>query len=81
MPHRPFMLGIAGDSGAGKTTLSSGIARLLGVERTTNICVDDYHKYDRKQRKELGITPSTPSATTWTSWSSTCGSSPRGSPS
>jgi phosphoribulokinase len=60
MPHRPFMLGIAGDSGAGKTTLSSGIARLLGVERTTNICVDDYHKYDRKQRKELGITPLNP---------------------
>jgi phosphoribulokinase len=54
------MLGIAGDSGAGKTTLSSGIARLLGVERTTNICVDDYHKYDRKQRKELGITPLNP---------------------
>ncbi len=60
MPHRPFMLGIAGDSGAGKTTLSSGIARLLGVERTTGICVDDYHKYDRKQRKELGITPLNP---------------------
>lgn len=60
MPHRPFMLGIAGDSGAGKTTISAGIARLLGVERTTNICVDDYHKYDRKQRKELGITPLNP---------------------
>ncbi|MGQ9735347.1 MAG: phosphoribulokinase [Thermaceae bacterium] len=60
MPHRPFMLGIAGDSGAGKTTVSSGIARLLGVEKTTNICVDDYHKYDRKQRAALGITPLNP---------------------
>ncbi|SDF17103.1 phosphoribulokinase [Thermus arciformis] len=60
MPHRPFMLGIAGDSGAGKTTISGGIARLLGTERTTSICVDDYHKYDRKQRKELGITPLNP---------------------
>ncbi|MER3451012.1 MAG: ribulose phosphate epimerase [Thermus sp.] len=60
MPNRPFMLGIAGDSGAGKTTISSGIARLLGVERTTQICVDDYHKYDRKQRAALGITPLNP---------------------
>ncbi|MGQ9510617.1 MAG: phosphoribulokinase [Thermaceae bacterium] len=60
MPHRPFMLGIAGDSGAGKTTVSSGIARLLGVEKATNICVDDYHKYDRKQRAALGITPLNP---------------------
>lgn len=60
MPHRPFMLGIAGDSGVGKTTISSGIARLLGQERTTNICVDDYHKYDRKQRAELQITPLNP---------------------
>ncbi|WP_027881264.1 phosphoribulokinase [Meiothermus rufus] len=60
MPHRPFMLGIAGDSGVGKTTISSGIARLLGQERTTNICVDDYHKFDRKQRAELGITPLNP---------------------
>lgn len=60
MPHRPFMLGIAGDSGAGKTTLTKGIARLLGEERTTSICVDDYHKYDRKQRAELQITPLNP---------------------
>lgn len=60
MPHRPFMLGIAGDSGVGKTTISSGVARLLGQERTTNICVDDYHKYDRKQRAELQITPLNP---------------------
>lgn len=60
MPHRPFMLGLAGDSGAGKTTISTGIARLMGQERTTNICVDDYHKYDRKQRAERNITPLNP---------------------
>ncbi len=60
MPDRPFMLGIAGDSGAGKTTISAGIARLMGEDRTTVICADDYHKYDRKQRAELGITPLNP---------------------
>ena len=56
MPHRPVILGIVGDSAAGKTTLSNGIAKILGADRVTVICVDDYHRYDRQQRKELGIT-------------------------
>src|SRR5215216_194286 len=56
MPHRPVILGIVGDSAAGKTTLSNGIAKILGADRVTVICVDDYHRYDRQQRKELGVT-------------------------
>ncbi|MCZ7569490.1 MAG: phosphoribulokinase [Ardenticatenaceae bacterium] len=52
---RPIMLAVVGDSAAGKTTLTHGIARLLGPERVVTICSDDYHKYNRKQRKELGI--------------------------
>ncbi|MBI4514076.1 MAG: phosphoribulokinase [Gemmatimonadetes bacterium] len=51
------MLGVVGDSGAGKSTLSDGVAGLLGAERVTDVCLDDYHAYDRKQRLELGITP------------------------
>ena len=31
--------------------------RLLGEEHVTHICTDDYHRYDRKQRAERGITP------------------------
>ena len=54
---RPIILGIVGDSAAGKTTLSRGIAQILGVENVTVLCADDYHRYNRKQRKELGITP------------------------
>jgi len=46
-----------GDSAAGKTTLSRGIAQILGVENVAILCTDDYHRYNRKQRKELGITP------------------------
>ena len=57
---RPIILGIVGDSASGKTTLSKGLVRLLGDDVVTHICTDDYHKYDRKQRAERGITPLNP---------------------
>lgn len=56
MSYRPIILGIVGDSAAGKTTLTRGIAQILGPENVTVICTDDYHRYDRHQRAELGIT-------------------------
>jgi phosphoribulokinase len=56
MTYRPIILGIVGDSAAGKTTLTRGIAQFLGPENVTVICTDDYHRYDRTQRAELGIT-------------------------
>jgi phosphoribulokinase len=58
---RPIMLGIAGDSAAGKTTLTKGLVEALGSDRITAICVDDYHRYDRAERKELPFTPLHPS--------------------
>lgn len=54
---RPVMLGIVGDSAAGKTTLTDGIIRLLGEGRMAVMCTDDYHRYDRAQRRALDITP------------------------
>jgi len=54
------MLGIVGDSASGKTTLSKGLVRLLGQDAVTHVCTDDYHKYDRRQRAERGITPLNP---------------------
>ncbi|MBI3361836.1 MAG: phosphoribulokinase [Chloroflexi bacterium] len=54
--QRPIILGIVGDSAAGKTTLTRGLVNLLGRERTTVVCTDDYHKYDRSERSQLGIT-------------------------
>jgi phosphoribulokinase len=54
---RPVMLGIVGDSGSGKTTITRGIVRLLGADQVSAFCTDDYHRYDRKQRAERGITP------------------------
>ncbi|MBD2499193.1 phosphoribulokinase [Anabaena azotica] len=53
---RPIILGIVGDSAAGKTTLTKGIAQILGTDNVTLICTDDYHRYDRQQRAEIGIT-------------------------
>jgi phosphoribulokinase len=55
--QRPVMLAIAGDSAAGKTTLSHGLAQALGEDRATSVCVDDYHRYDRQERKGLSFTP------------------------
>ncbi|MDJ0531476.1 MAG: phosphoribulokinase [Xenococcaceae cyanobacterium MO_207.B15] len=55
MTNRPIILGIVGDSAAGKTTLTKGIAQVFGEENVTVICTDDYHRYDRKQRAEMGI--------------------------
>ncbi len=56
MSDRPIILGIVGDSAAGKTTLTKGIAQVLGPENVTIICTDDYHRYDRKQRAQIGLT-------------------------
>lgn len=54
---RPIILGIVGDSGSGKTTISRGLVRVLGEEMVTHLCTDDYHRFDRRQRAERDITP------------------------
>jgi phosphoribulokinase len=54
---RPVMLGIVGDSGSGKTTITRGLVRVLGEDQVTHFCTDDYHRYDRRQRAERNITP------------------------
>ncbi|MDQ2967267.1 MAG: phosphoribulokinase [Actinomycetota bacterium] len=54
---RPVLLGVVGDSGAGKSTITRGLVGALGRDNAFHISTDDYHKYDRKQRVELNITP------------------------
>lgn len=53
---RPVMLAIAGDSASGKTTLTQGLVDALGPDGSSSVCVDDYHRYDRMERKELPFT-------------------------
>ena len=54
---RPVILGIVGDSGAGKTTLTRGLVRVLGGDHVVRMSADDYHCYDRRERARLGVTP------------------------
>jgi phosphoribulokinase len=54
--QRPIILGIVGDSASGKTTIAQGLVDLLGPERVTQICTDDYHRYDRAERAQHQIT-------------------------
>ncbi len=60
MDRKTIMLGIAGDSAAGKTTLSKGIVEALGEDQVTAICCDHYHRYNREVRKELGVSAISP---------------------
>jgi phosphoribulokinase len=53
--QRPIVLGIVGDSAAGKTTISKGLTHILGQARCTHVCTDDYHKFDRRERAERKI--------------------------
>ena len=65
MPKRvnhPIILGIVGDSASGKTTLSAGVAQILGEAHCTVICTDDYHRYDRAQRAVAGLSALDPRA-------------------
>jgi phosphoribulokinase len=55
--QRPILFGLIGDSASGKSTLANGITEILGRDRVTVICADDYHKYDREERAKLRITP------------------------
>ena len=60
---RPVVLGVVGDSGAGKTTLNRGVVRILGgPDGVSYISGDDYHRYGRDERAALGVTPLDPAA-------------------
>ena len=54
--HHPFVLGIVGDSGSGKSTVAEGVAALIGPGRVSTLELDDYHRHTRAERHELGLT-------------------------
>lgn len=59
---RPLMIGIAGDSAAGKDTLATGLARLLGEEGMVRLAGDDYHRWERGDAKWKDLTHLDPRA-------------------
>ena len=77
---RSIILGVVGDSAAGKTTLTRGLVRVLGEDNVTHVCVDDYHRYDRRQRAERNITPLDPECNYMDIMASDLGHMRRGEP-
>ena len=45
--RKPFVIGIAGDSGAGKDTLAESLRGLFGGHSVAHLSGDDYHLWDR----------------------------------
>jgi phosphoribulokinase len=57
-----FALGVAGDSGSGKTTFTEGIRSIFGTDLVSTITLDDYHSLDRDGRRKWGLTALNPKA-------------------
>lgn len=57
-----FTIGVAGDSGSGKTTFTNAIRQIFGPDLVATITLDDYHLYDRQERRRRDITPLHPDA-------------------
>jgi len=57
-----FTIGVAGDSGSGKTTFTEGIRTIFGQDLVSTITLDDYHLLDRAQRHTQQVTPLDPRA-------------------
>lgn len=64
--ERPVIIGVAADSGCGKSTFLRRVTNIFGTEVSkahtpvgsfiTVICLDDYHTHDRKGRREARVT-------------------------
>lgn len=48
LSRQPVTVGIAGDSGSGKDTLSTALAGLFGEHSVVAVSGDDYHRWDRE---------------------------------
>lgn len=59
---RPILIGVAGDSGSGKTTYTNGLRRMLGPDIVATLSTDGYHKENREQRRRSGRIPLDPEA-------------------
>ena len=62
LSRKPFIIGIAGDSGAGKDTLAASLQGLFGSHSVTSLSGDDYHYWDRQKPIWQAITHLNPQA-------------------
>lgn len=49
LSRKPFVVGVAGDSGAGKDTFADAITGLFGDHSVVKLSGDDYHLWDRQK--------------------------------
>lgn len=49
LSRKPFVMGVAGDSGAGKDTYVAGLLGLFGSHSVVQVSGDDYHLWDRQK--------------------------------
>ena len=49
LSRKPFVMGISGDSGAGKDTFADAVAGLFGEHSVVKLSGDDYHLWDRQK--------------------------------
>lgn len=62
MLHQPYLIGIAGDSATGKSTLAAGLQALFNPNNSTIVSGDDMHKWERGNDKWNTYTHLNPSA-------------------
>jgi len=62
LSRKPFVIGVAGDSGAGKDTFSNAIKDLFGEHSVVTLSGDDYHLWDRQKPMWQVMTHLNPSA-------------------
>lgn len=58
----PLTVSIAGDSGTGKDTLAKALKNMFTENSATEICGDDYHKYERGDASWKNLTHLNPTA-------------------
>jgi uridine kinase len=64
MQYQPYLIGIAGDSATGKTTLAALLQNLFGRSNTTLVSGDDMHKWERGNPNWESVTHLNPKANT-----------------
>lgn len=62
LSRKPFVIGIAGDSGAGKDTFSDALTGLFGQHSVATLAGDDYHLWDRHKPMWRAMTHLNPMA-------------------
>jgi uridine kinase len=62
MHEKPYIIGISGESGVGKSTIAEIISLFFGYDNTVVISTDDLHKWERHNKAWNSITHLNPNA-------------------